>query len=172
MSSSPVLLLATCLALASFAAASEPERRAIAVLFGAARGNVTLVESGGVTKISGVVEGLTPGKHGFHIHEKGDVSMGCASTLGHYNPFKKQHGAPTDENRHVGDLGNIEADSRGIASFTMTDKWVQLSGAYSVVGRAIVIHSDEDDLGKGGHPDSLTTGHAGSRVACGVIGTL
>lgn len=63
------------------------ERKAIAVLFGAARGNVSFVQSGEVVKMSGVIEGLTPGLHGFHIHEKGDVSMGCASTLGHYNPF-------------------------------------------------------------------------------------
>ncbi|CAH1399260.1 unnamed protein product [Nezara viridula] len=120
----------------------------------------------------GVIEGLSPGQHGFHIHEKGDVSMGCASTLGHYNPHNKQHGAPQDANRHAGDLGNILADERGVASFVINDHHVRLTGPTSVLGRSVVVHSDPDDLGKGGHPDSLTTGHAGSRLACGVIGTL
>jgi len=32
------------------------------------------------------------------------------------------------------------------------------------------VHADEDDLGRGGFPDSKTTGHAGARIACGVIG--
>ncbi|XP_066907012.1 superoxide dismutase [Cu-Zn] isoform X2 [Halyomorpha halys] len=152
--------------------AAEEERRAIAVLFGAARGNVTFTESGSKVRMVGVIEGLTPGQHGFHVHEKGDVSMGCASTLGHYNPNNKQHGAPHDENRHVGDLGNILADERGVATFVINDPHIRLTGPHSVLGRAVVVHSDPDDLGKGGHPDSLTTGHAGSRVACGVIGTL
>jgi len=44
-----------------------------------------------------------------------------------------------------------------------------LTGEYSVIGRSCVCHADEDDLGRGGHSDSLTTGHAGARLACGVI---
>lgn len=44
-----------------------------------------------------------------------------------------------------------------------------MTGEYSVIGRSCVCHADEDDLGRGGHSDSLTTGHAGARLACGVI---
>lgn len=84
--------------------------------------------------------------------------------------FGKTHGGPGDDVRHVGDLGNIEADSDGVGVYTAVDDLVMLSGAMSVIGRSMVIHADTDDLGKGGHDDSLTTGHAGSRVACGVIG--
>ena len=50
------------------------------------------------------------------------------------------------------------------------DKEVKLRGKYSVIGRSIVIHEDPDDLGKGNHKDSKTTGHAGKRIACGIIG--
>ena len=54
--------------------------------------------------------------------------------------------------------------------FRISDSLVSLIGVNSVIGRAFVVHADEDDLGKGGHSDSLTTGHAGGRLACGVIG--
>ena len=54
----------------------------------------------------------------------------------------------------------------------MTDHLVKLSGRYSVIGRSLIVHQDKDDLGKGGHNDSLTTGHAGKRIACGIIGIL
>jgi len=120
--------------------------------------------------IHGEISGLSPGWHGFHVHAKGDLRNGCASAGGHYNPFAKDHGAPSDSDRHVGDLGNIVADSSGVASFTITDQLVKLSGPYSVLGRAVVVHQDADDLGRGGYSDSKTTGHAGARVACGVIG--
>lgn len=87
--------------------------------------------------------------------------------------FQKTHGAPSDDVRHVGDLGNIEADEKGYAKIEMTDKIISLnSGETNILGRAIVVHTGEDDLGRGGHPDSLTTGNAGGRVACGIIGIL
>ncbi|KAJ2826291.1 hypothetical protein IWW50_002436 [Coemansia erecta] len=121
------------------------------------------------TRISGGITGLTPGKHGLHIHESGNITASCADAGGHYNPFKKAHGGPGDKERHVGDLGNIVANKLGIALFDFTFPEVQLSGEHSVVGRALVLHAGEDDLGKGGFSDSLTTGHAGDRLACGVI---
>eukprot|EP01006_Ploeotia_vitrea_P040034 TRINITY_DN66398_c1_g1_i1.p1 TRINITY_DN66398_c1_g1~~TRINITY_DN66398_c1_g1_i1.p1 ORF type:complete len:156 (-),score=79.57 TRINITY_DN66398_c1_g1_i1:238-705(-) len=127
-------------------------------------------EKGGPTKITGEVTGLKPGKHGFHVHMYGDISGGCKTTGGHFNPFGKTHGAPADDTRHVGDLGNIVADADGKVVLDITDNLVSLIGATSVIGRAIVIHEGEDDLGKGGHELSLTTGNAGGRVGCGVIG--
>ena len=116
------------------------------------------------TIIKGIVKGLTPGKHGFHIHEFGDLSKGCESAGGHYNPDSVEHGSL--EQGHVGDLGNIIADKSGTARFQIKAERVELS---NVVGRAIVIHADEDDLGKGGDEESLKTGNAGERVGCGVI---
>ncbi|XP_037941035.1 extracellular superoxide dismutase [Cu-Zn]-like, partial [Teleopsis dalmanni] len=80
------------------------------------------------------------------------------------------HAAPNDEVRHVGDLGNIEANEYGVVDTMLTDHVISLSGKRAVIGRGIVIHSDADDLGKTNHPDSKKTGNAGSRVACGIIG--
>mmetsp|Transcript_26155 Transcript_26155/g.57607 ORF Transcript_26155/g.57607 Transcript_26155/m.57607 type:complete len:154 (-) Transcript_26155:65-526(-) len=122
------------------------------------------------TKITGEVRGLTAGLHGFHIHVFGDLSAGCTSTGGHFNPFRKNHGAPGDEERHVGDLGNINANGEGVAVINIEDKLVKLIGPTSVIGRAVVVHMGVDDLGKGGHETSLTTGNAGGRAGCGVIG--
>ena len=116
------------------------------------------------TIIKGIVKGLTPGKHGFHIHEFGDLSNGCDSAGGHYNPDGVDHG--NLKQGHVGDLGNIVADKSGTARFQLKAERVELK---DVVGRAIVIHADEDDLGKGGDEESLKTGNAGERVGCGVI---
>lgn len=107
---------------------------------------------------------------GFHIHTFGDNTNGCTSAGPHFNPFSKEHGAPEDDNRHVGDLGNITTDSEGVAKGSKQDTLVKLLGADSIIGRSVVVHDGTDDLGKGGHPDSLKTGNAGGRPACGVIG--
>ena len=121
-------------------------------------------KANGPTIIKGILKGLEPGKHGFHIHEFGDLSDGCKSAGGHYNPEGVEHGGLSQG--HVGDLGNIVADQSGTARFQIKAERVELS---DVVGRAIVIHADEDDLGKGGDEESLKTGNAGDRLACGVI---
>lgn len=166
-----VLSAVLCVALAK-----EQPRKAIVYLQGTSgvNGNVTISQSSCTEPVFIEINalGLTPGKHGFHIHEKGDLTDGCASTGGHYNPDKVSHGAPNDQVRHVGDLGNIVADENGIAKTSYSDTVVSLYGARSVIGRAIVIHAEADDLGKTNHPDSLKTGNAGGRVACGVIGIL
>ncbi|KAH9846363.1 superoxide dismutase [Lenzites betulinus] len=121
--------------------------------------------------VSGEIKNLDPSaKRGFHIHASGDLSNGCTSAGPHFNPFSRTHGAPTDKNRHAGDLGNIESDSKGIASFSFEDSFISLNGPLSIVGRAVVVHAGTDDLGKGGDDESLKTGNAGARAACGVIG--
>lgn len=133
-------------------------------------GRVLFESKGNSTRITARVRGLAPGQHGFHIHELGDLSEGCKTAKGHFNPFSKTHGGPKDAVRHVGDLGNITANAEGVATIEMVDPLVQLNGEQSIIGRSVVVHAGTDDLGKGGFEDSLTTGHAGGRVACGVIG--
>ncbi|CAA0832614.1 Superoxide dismutase [Striga hermonthica] len=148
-------------------------KKAVAVLKGTStvEGVVTLTqEDNGPTTVNVRITGLTPGKHGFHLHEYGDTTNGCISTGAHFNPNGLTHGAPEDEVRHAGDLGNIVANGEGVAETTIVDTQIPLSGPNSVVGRAFVVHELEDDLGKGGHELSLTTGNAGGRLACGVVG--
>lgn len=124
-------------------------------------------QANGPTLIVGKITGLEPGEHGFHIHEFGDLSNGCESAGKHYNPDGVDHGDL--EEGHVGDLGNIAADEDGVADIKIVAKRINLAGDRSVVGRAVVVHRDEDDLGQGGDNESLKTGNAGDRLACGVI---
>jgi Cu-Zn family superoxide dismutase len=132
-------------------------------------GTILLMQSveGGTTLIKGTIRGLAPGLHGLHIHEFGDLSQGCKSAGGHYNPDGVAHGDADDG--HVGDLGNITADSSGISVFTIKSQRIDLIGERSVVGRSFVVHGAADDLGKGGDEESLKTGNSGDRLACGVI---
>uniref|UniRef100_Q6T3B0 Superoxide dismutase [Cu-Zn] n=1 Tax=Pleurocordyceps sinensis TaxID=99896 RepID=SODC_PLESN len=109
-------------------------------------------------------------KRGFHITPFGDNTNGCTSAGPHFNPHGKTHGNVTDENRHVGDMGNIETDCDGNSKGSIKDKLIKLIGPHSVIGRTVVIHAGTDDLGKGGNDESLKTGNAGPRPACGVIG--
>ncbi|KAJ8750307.1 hypothetical protein K2173_014222 [Erythroxylum novogranatense] len=145
-------------------------KKAVAVLKGnsTVEGVVTLTqEDDGPTNVNVRVTGLTPGLHGFHLHEYGDTTNGCISTGAHFNPNNMTHGAPEDKIRHAGDLGNIVANADGVAEATIVDSQIPLSGPNAVIGRALVVHELEDDLGKGGHELSLTTGNAGGRLACG-----
>ena len=123
-----------------------------------------------LTKINIKIKGLKEGLHGIHIHECGDLRDGCTSLCAHYNPHNKNHGGPNDKDRHVGDLGNIKANKNGIVNSIIIDNLVKLKGKYSVIGRSIVIHENEDDLGKGDNIESKKTGNAGKRICCGIIG--
>ncbi|KAK9153867.1 hypothetical protein Sjap_001347 [Stephania japonica] len=166
------LKLATTSSPKSFAVVAAA-KKAVAVLKGTTKveGVVTLSqEDNGPTTVNVRVTGLVPGPHGFHLHEFGDTTNGCISTGAHFNPNGLTHGAPEDEVRHAGDLGNIIAKADGVAEATIVDDQIPLTGPNSVVGRAFVVHELEDDLGKGGHELSLTTGNAGGRLACGVVG--
>ena len=150
-------------------AAMNAPTRAVAVLHPTAgnevSGIVTFTTTDKGLKIVADLEGLTPGKHGFHIHEYGDCSaLDATSAGGHFNPFNKNHGAPTSMDRHAGDLGNITADETGKAHLDWTDPILKLGGPNSIIGRAVIVHANEDDL------HSQPTGNAGPRVACGVIG--
>ena len=146
------------------------------------QGTIRFIENGKNTLIDIDIIGLPPGYHGFHIHEAGDLTDQCSSACKHFNPHNQVHGGPDSRIRHVGDLGNIYANSKGICKTTMQDNRIKLKGINNIIGRSVVIHEDEDDLGKGGLSDdgeiinlkqreeSLKTGNAGKRIACGVIG--
>ncbi|KAG5678881.1 hypothetical protein PVAND_008509 [Polypedilum vanderplanki] len=146
--------------------------KAVCVLKGEVEGTVFFQQASDKDEVhvTGEVKGLKAGLHGFHIHEFGDNTNGCMSAGAHFNPFGKDHAAPTDADRHVGDLGNITAGDDGVAKVDITDKMISLSGELNIIGRTVVVHADPDDLGRGGHDLSKTTGNAGGRLACGVIG--
>ena len=115
-------------------------------------------------KIDLNISGLKPkSKHGFHVHEAGDLTDKCTSMCSHFNPFGNTHGCPGMKNRHVGDLGNIQTNSKGEAKYTFYDR-------SNIIGRGLIIHEDEDDCGNGANAESLKTGNAGKRIACAVIG--
>ncbi|XP_046679942.1 superoxide dismutase [Cu-Zn]-like [Homalodisca vitripennis] len=120
--------------------------------------------------VNGNITGLSPGKHGFHIHTYGDLRDGCTSAGPHYNPYQTNHGGPVDPYRHVGDLGNIVAGEDGVVQIQLSDHAFSLTGPTSVVGRSVVVHEKEDDLGRGGDQESLKSGNSGKRLACGIIG--
>jgi len=127
-------------------------------------GTVIFTPTEGGTNVEIDIKGLTPGKHGFHIHEFGDCSAADGTSAGgHFNPDGHSHGSQSDGLRHAGDLGNLDADASGNAKITFLDKVIKLHGANTIVGRSIIIHENEDDL------KTQPTGNAGARVACGSI---
>lgn len=137
------------------------------------QGQIEFKEKGRMVVITGVLRSskLRSSSHGFHIHEAGDLSDSCRGACAHFNPYKQPHGGPDSAERHVGDLGNIYFDQKGVAKINMTDRLVKLRGSRAnVIGRSVVIHEGMDDLGLGGHKDSHVTGHAGKRITCAVIG--
>lgn len=126
------------------------------------RGTLRLQQQSAGLRITGRIEGLTPGKHGFHVHEFGDLAdPEGKSAGGHFNPGKQPHGGPDSAERHEGDLGNIEADAQGVANVDVVGRGLKL---HFVLGRSIVVHAKADDL------KSQPAGDAGDRVAVGVIG--
>jgi len=163
------LMIGTTLALG---AAQHPEAevptRAIAIIQPASgskvAGTVTFTKALGGVRVEAKITGLTPGKHGFHIHEFGDTSSPDAKSAGgHFNPKGSPHAGP-GQKRHIGDLGNIEADDKGDATYDKIDSQLMFHGETSILGRGLVIHAKEDDL------KTQPTGNAGDRVGVAVIG--
>jgi len=133
-------------------------------------GTVHFAREGDGVRVSLRIEHLSPGKHGFHVHEYGDCSAADGTSAGgHFNPFDAPHAARDAAERHVGDLGNVTADDSGVAETEFVDTRIALQGvalekAASILGRAVIVHGGEDDL------TSQPSGDAGPRVACGVVG--
>jgi superoxide dismutase, Cu-Zn family len=129
-------------------------------------GTVTFTPVADGVQVHAKITGLTPGKHGFHIHEFGDCSAADASSAGgHFNPTNQPHAGPDATARHEGDMGNIEADASGNAKLDYVDHHISLTNdATSAIGRSVVVHAKPDDL------KTQPSGDSGARVACGVIG--
>jgi Cu-Zn family superoxide dismutase len=127
-------------------------------------GTVTFTPVAGGLQVNAIIAGLTPGEHGFHIHEAGDCSAADASSAkGHFNPTGKAHGHHGGDTRHAGDMPNLIANAQGQASFSAKIMGLELSGNTGIIGRSVVIHADPDDY------KSQPAGNSGKRVACGVV---
>ncbi len=126
-------------------------------------GDVTFTAGKSGVHVVADLTGLTPGEHGFHIHEKGDCSAPDGTSAGgHFNPAGHPHGAPGAAS-HAGDLGNITAGADGKAHLEADFPSMSMAGADSIIGRAVIVHAGVDDL------KTQPTGNAGGRLACGVI---
>ena len=159
----------TAAAAAPHSAAASKNTMAVAVVHGLGehkvKGKVTFTQKADGVEIVAELTGLQPGEHGFHVHEFGDCSMAdgkCAG--GHFNPTGMPHGSPDSEKRHVGDFGNIKADSTGKATYKRLDTMIALNGPNSVIGRSVIVHAKADDL------KTQPSGDAGDRIGCGTIG--
>ena len=131
------------------------------------RGTITFTQAGpDIVRVSGQVSGHSKGPKGFHIHEKGDCSDAKGmSTGGHFNPGKHKHGGPYEPVKHAGDLGNLNFNDQGTASFNFVVGGISVTSdkADGIIGRAVIVHADRDD------EETDPTGNAGGRVACGII---
>lgn len=133
-------------------------------------GKITMTPQKQVISVKGKLSNLESyanKKLGIHIHEFGVLSPSCSDCGGHFNPTISFHGGTQSSPRHVGDLGNILVDRNGIADIDINIPYYDI---IQFAGRSIVLHNQEDDLGKGSNNDSLRTGNSGKRIACGIIG--
>ena len=131
------------------------------------KGTVTFMaaEGGNGVKVHAEITGLEPGKHGFHIHEKGDLSDPELKSAGnHFNPSMHKHGGPRTGDHHAGDLGNIEADAQGKATYDATIEGITLDDSKTgIIGKSVVVHAKADDL------KTDPAGDSGALIAAGVI---
>jgi Cu-Zn family superoxide dismutase len=128
------------------------------------KGTVTFTLTGNKMRVYGEISGLTPGEHGFHVHEFGVWNQDGMATGGHFNPTGEHHAGHDSARRHVGDMGNIKADATGVASVNLEDDLMSFTGINSILGRGLVVHEKADDL------KSDPAGNAGARLAVAIIG--
>ncbi len=142
--------------------------KAVAVLFPTkgsdVKGRVTFTQDGRSIHVHAEISGLSAGEHGFHIHEFGVWSEDGMASGGHFNPAMQPHASPEASKRHVGDLGNVMANSSGHVTYNLDDAHLSFHGPHSIIGRGLVVHEKADDL------KTQPTGNAGGRLAVGVIG--
>ena len=146
-----------------------PPKSAMATLAPASKskvsGTISFKEVDGGVEVTANLEGLKPGDHAYHVHEKGDCSAPDATSAGgHFNPGGHAHGSPDAEAHHEGDFGNLTAGKDGKATKTFVMKGITLDASpTSIVGKGFIVHEKADDF------KTQPTGNAGGRVACGVI---
>src|SRR5438046_3406660 len=130
-----------------------------------AAGTVTFAQKGDKVSVEANMSGLSPGSHGFHIHEKGDCSSDDGmSAGGHFNPTGKPHGDPATPDHHAGDMPQLVADASGKATLTADLSPMTIgASATDIIGKSVIVHKDADDF------KTQPTGNSGARVACGVI---
>jgi Cu-Zn family superoxide dismutase len=128
------------------------------------RGFITFKQTDSGMFVTGEIHGLTPGMHGFHIHEFGDCSAPDATSAGdHFNPGQMPHAGHGMEKRHVGDMGNIDADDQGNVRIQLLDNMMKFDGENNILGKSVIVHEKEDDL------RTQPSGDAGARIACGIV---
>lgn len=128
---------------------------------------ITEIYPGGPLSIDVYIYNMPPGKHGFHLHASGNELHAPHSLCAHFNPTGASHGDLNDPNGHYGDFGNLTVHPNGTCKTLITSNFLRMN---DVLGRSLIIHDSEDDLGLGPYPDSTTTGHSGSRYAWGIVG--
>jgi superoxide dismutase, Cu-Zn family len=133
-------------------------------------GAATFIQKRGTVRISAWAVGLTPGKHGIHIHSVGQCDPPDFLTAGaHFNPYTKEHGLKNPQGPHAGDLPNLVARADGVGFLRAQTGRVSLrpgvdNSLFDLPdGSALVIHADPDDQ------ETDPTGASGARIACGVI---
>jgi Cu/Zn superoxide dismutase len=146
-------------------------------IYGKVIGSANFLETTTGMQLTVQVSGLTPGLHGMHIHTTGSctdtvndknevVKFGGAGT--HFDPYATEsHGGPshTELESHAGDIGNIAVDTNGYGYIQfVTRKLTVSSDARAVVGRAIILHANQDM-----YTNDPPLGNSGARVACAVI---
>ena len=168
------LALLTCGGLiASTFAADAPTAEAVANIMPAkaaatqpsntnVTGTVTFTQQGPDLHVVGDLTGLSPGKHGIHIHEKADLSDPQLKSAGpHWDMGgKHHHGGPDTMEHHAGDLGNITADDSGKAHLDVVLKMMTLA---DLASHSVIVHAGEDDM------KTDPAGNSGGRVAGGAI---
>ena len=129
-----------------------------------AKGNLKFEQKEGAVLITGNISGLKPNAwHAFHVHQNGSCADAGNAAGGHFNPTNQPHGMHGAGNHHVGDLPALRSDSKGVALVDVTSESVALSGANSVIGKAVIVHADDDDY------TAQPTGNAGARIGCGIV---
>lgn len=163
----PAILAASCLTACSTFAPTGPQASAeLSPTQGnTAAGTVSFQRSGDGVRVVADIVGLSPGPHGFHIHDKGDCSAPDGTSAGgHFNPAGKPHGHPLQGDHHAGDMPMLEADASGRAHLEAVLAGLSIGGGGAdILGRGVIIHAAADDFA------TQPTGNSGARLACGVI---
>ncbi len=162
----PILAIVLTMLFAASARAEPPMlgTAAIQTAAGKSAGTATLISGPHGLLVTGKLNDLPPGEHGFHIHEIGACTPDFAAAGEHLNPFEREHGFVLDSGFHAGDMPNIYVADDGTANLQTFN--TELMGDVSNIlfdedGSAFVIHAAADDY--------MDTDSAGDRIACGVI---